>query len=265
MHPPYFRTTAAGYEPHEGSAGPWSPDMLHGRLLGGLAARALERQFASAGWRAARLTVDLFRPAPMAPVSVAVVPVRQGRRIVVADALLTCGGHEVGRATAVFLREGEPPVGRIWQPEHWQPEPPASYPRLVWDDGRPLSAWEFRIVEGGFGTGERARVWTRDGAGLVDDEPMSPFVRAAVSGDIASPLANGADIGVAYINGDYTLVLARYPVGEWIAVEATEHLAADGIALGACTLFDESGPFGTSTATALANPPLVNPPTTTEG
>ena len=39
------------------------------RLLGGLAARSLEAECGVPGWRVARLTVDLFRPAAMALVA----------------------------------------------------------------------------------------------------------------------------------------------------------------------------------------------------
>ena len=116
-----------------------------------------------------------------------------------------------------------------------------------------------RIASGGFTTGERAHVWTRETARLVEGEDLSPFVRAAVSADLVSPLANGSDLGVSYINGDYAMALGRYPVGDWVGVEAAQHIAADGIALGSCTLYDLQGPFGTSTATALANPPLGIP------
>ena len=83
--------------------------MMHGRLLGSLAARALEAEHGAPGWRAARLTVDLFRPAAMALVEVDVRPVRVGRRLQVIDAWLSCDGHEVGRATAVFLAESDEP------------------------------------------------------------------------------------------------------------------------------------------------------------
>ena len=253
----YFHSGALGLAPTPAACGPWSPDMLHGRLLGGLAARALESQFGAVGWRAARLTVDLFRAAPMEPVIVTTALIREGRRIRVADATLRCGGHDVARTTAVFLAEGAAPIGRIWQPEPWAaPHPETIAPREYPELEGPAPAWQFRIVEGAFGTGERARVWTRETAPLVDDEPISPFVRAAVSADIASPLANGSDKGVSYINADYTLVMGRYPVGEWVGMETSQHLADTGIALGACTLYDLDGPFGTSTATALANPPL---------
>ena len=51
--------------------------------------------------RAARLTVDLFRPATMALVEIEVRPIRAGRRIRVTDALMRCDGHDVGHTTAV--------------------------------------------------------------------------------------------------------------------------------------------------------------------
>ena len=85
---------------------------------------------------------------------------------------------------------------------------------------------------------------------------MTPLVRAALSGDLASPLSNGSAAGIGYINADYTMAMARYPEGEWVGLETTTHLATDGIAVGAATMYDISGPFGTSTTTALANPVL---------
>ena len=256
MPDPYFRLVDDGFLPGPHACGPWSNEMLHGRLLGGLAARALEAEFGGDGWRAARLTVDLFRPAPMDAVTVTTQVVRHGRRIKVGDATLRGGGNDVGRTTVVFLRTGEAPPGRVWSPSPWPATDPESFPTPLWREEGPPPAWEIRVAGGGFGTGERSRIWTRDTAALVDDEPLTPFVRAALAGDIASPLANGSDAGIHYINGDYTVTLARYPRGAWIGVEAAQHLAADGIALGACTLYDLDGPIGTSTATALATPAL---------
>ena len=62
----YFQSAGSGVVPFAHVHVPWGDDMLHGRLLGGLAARALEAEHGAPGWRAARLTVDLFRPAAMA-------------------------------------------------------------------------------------------------------------------------------------------------------------------------------------------------------
>jgi hypothetical protein len=255
----YFQSVGSGVLPFPRAHAPWGDDMLHGRLLGGLAARALEAEHGAPGWRAARLTVDLFRPAAMALVEIDVRPIRAGRRIKVADAWMRCDGHDVGRATAVFLAESEEPPGRIWRPRHepW-PEPESietSEAGSSDDDG-----WWFRSVRGGFGTGEQTRVWTRETTRLVDDESVSPFVRTALSGDIACPLANSSDQGLHYINADYSMLIGRYPVGEWVGLEVAQQIDADGISMGSATLVDRTGPFATSGGVSLARPPMATAP-----
>lgn len=255
MHGSYFLSGPAGLHPQERAHGPWSQDMLHGRLLGGLAARAVESIAAQAGFTGARLTVDLFKVAPMEPVTIEAALVRDGRRIRVADAVLRCAGHDVARASAVFLRTGERPPGTVWQPERWAAPDPATVPPAP-DHGPDDELWEFRPVQGGFGSAERTRWWTHEHGRLVDGEALSPFVRAAMSADVASPLANSGDDGLHYINADYSLSLAREPRGGWIGLEVAQHLPGEGVALGACTLYDLDGAFATSTTVALANPPL---------
>ena len=259
MTDPYFQSAGSGVAPLPHAHAPWGEDMLHGRLLGGLAARALEAEHGAPGWRAARLTVDLFRPAAMALVAIEVRPVRAGRRIKVVDALLRCDGHDVGRVTAVFLAESEEPPGRIWRPadEPW-PDPDSI---ATSEAGSPDHAgWWFRVVRGGFGTGEQTRIWTRETTCLVDDEPMTPFVRAALTGDIACPLANSGDQGLHYINADYTMLIGRYPAGEWVGLEVARQIDADGISMGSATLVDRTGPFATSGGVSLARPPMVPTP-----
>lgn len=256
----YFSYTNDGYAPLPSARGPWSAEMLHGRLLGGLAAHVLETDHGDAGWRVARLTIDLFRPAAMAPVSVHTEPIRVGRKIRVVDAALTCDGHSVGRATAVFLPETDEPPGSIWRPEPstW-PDPQSLAPPANRESGPDDEmGWLFRTVEGGFSTGERSRVWTNDTIDLVDGVPMTPLVRAAVSGDIACPLTNSSDQGLHYINADYTMLIGRYPKGEWIGVEVDNQISADGISVATATLVDIDGPFATSGGTSIARPPLVH-------
>ena len=48
--------------------------------------------------------------------------------------------------------------------------------------------------------------------------------------------------------------LSRLPVDDWIGLEADSHWASDGIAVGAATLFDRDGAFGTGLVTAVSNP-----------
>lgn len=256
MSASYFTIVADGLAPDPIARGPWSPDMLHGRLLGGIAARAIENDWAEPGWRVARLTVDLFRPAAMKPVQVRTAPVRQGRKVRIVDAMLTCDGHEVGRVTGELLVEGDEPPGSIWRPEPLPWPEPESLPTPEEPHEAEVNGWLFRQVSGGFGTGEQSRVWTNDTVPLVDGEPMSPLVRAAVSGDIACPLANSGDQGLYYINADYTMYLSRYPEGEWIGVEVVQQQHSGGISLASANLVDRNGIFSTSSGASISRPPL---------
>jgi acyl-coenzyme A thioesterase PaaI-like protein len=256
---PYFRATVDGFRPDASAHAPWSTEMLHGRLIGGLAARAVEAAIDEPGRRVARLTVDLFRPAGMGPVTLTHTSVRRGRRIEVVDVVVSSGGNDVARATGLVLAVGEEPPGTIWRPPADPWPDPDSLPRDVDDAETADARWWIATVAGGFDSAERTRVWTNDTVPLVDDEQMSPLVRAAISGDLACPLANSGDAGLHYINADYTLTLARYPIGEWIGLEVAQHIAADGLALGTCTLVDVQGPFATSTGSSVTTAPLDTP------
>ena len=257
----YFHADGEAFRPSEHAAGPWSPEMLHGRLFGGLAARAIERDYVTGPNRVSRFTVDLFRSASFGHVTVATSLIRDGRRIRVADAFVAVDGVDVAAVRAVVLAETTTPRGYVWQAPVWDSPDPELLPSISQAHAEKQSSdWQIRIHEGGFQSGERARVWTNDGGALVDGEEMTPFVRAAMSADLASPLSNGGDLGVGYINADYTLAMARYPIGAWVGLETNTHLAADGIAVGAATLYDTTGPFATSTTTALANPILTMQP-----
>ncbi|GAA4864894.1 thioesterase family protein [Saccharopolyspora rosea] len=244
--------------PHAGS--PWAEDMLHGRLLGGLLAHALERDHAEPGLRFSRLTVDLFRNTRMVPVQVVTERIRDGRRIRVADAAVLAGGTTVARASGVLLRSSEQPAGEVPATRPWDaPTPDELGPPPVGSGWQPpFGTWllddEGRLS--GDWTATRRRAWIREYHALIDGEPLSPFVRAAIAADFASPLAHFGSRALEFINADYTLTLARSPLGADIGVEATGHISDDGVAVGDCTLHDTAGPLGFCTTTAVANPPF---------
>jgi len=183
--------------------------------------------------------------------------IRQGRKVQVVDALMRCDGHEVGRVTALLLATSEQPPGDIWRPTAaaW-PDPEDVAPPADATGGADDAGWLFRVAQGGFQTGEQSRVWTNDTLELVAGEAMSPLVRAAVSGDIACPLANSGTEGLFYINADYTMLMSRYPVGDWIGIEVAPQLQADGISIAPATLVDQTGPFATSSGSSIGRPPL---------
>ena len=156
----------------------------------------------------------------------------------------------------MFLAESEEPPGEIWRPatEPW-PDPEAMDGPV--EEGAPgQPAWLFKLVQGGFQTDAQSRVWSNETAQLVAGEEVSPFVRAALSGDVACPLANASDEGLFYINADYTMLLAREPEGHWIGLQVDHQLQSDWISIASATMVDRLGPFATSSGASLRRPPL---------
>ena len=98
------------------------------------------------------------------------------------------------------------------------------------------------------------RAWLRDTHELVAGESSSPFVRAALAADFASPLAISGSKGLEFINADYTLYLRRLPCSDEIGLEASGYLGEEGVAVGQCILHDTAGPIGFCSVTAVANP-----------
>jgi hypothetical protein len=253
----YFVPTDDGLAPVPEASSPWSPDMLHGRLLAGLSARAVEQHpDVDPDLRLARLTVDMYRFPPMAPHQVTARVVRQGRRVGALDVSITAGGNEVARASALLLRSGPSPATTAWRAPGWNVPGPDELPALAAPDGSEPTPgeWEIRLVNpGGFWSDERKQVWARDNRPLVAGEPFTPLVRAALSADLPNPLANAGAEGLSFINADLTLFLARPPGSDWIGLEVAAHIAADGLAIGTCTLYDLTGPIGWSSVCAVAN------------
>ncbi|WP_433508913.1 thioesterase family protein [Nonomuraea sp. CA-143628] len=246
----FFTRKTGEFVPAPHARSPWSPDMLHGRLLGGLAAMAVEQEYGEADLRFARLTVDLFRNSPMLPVTVETELVRDGRRIRVADVTIRTDQGVIGRASAVLLRRSEQPDGERNDTPAWDEPPPAGPPVTGGEWEPPFDLW--RLTD--WSEPGPNRVWLRETHPLVDDEPVTPFTRVALAADFASPLSTGGTGGVHFINADYTITLGRVPEGELVGVEATGHLSDGGVATGQCTLHDAAGPIGFCLVTAVANP-----------
>ena len=87
---------------------------------------------------------------------------------------------------------------------------------------------------------------------LIEGEATSPFARAAVFADFTSGTANFLPINRwSSINADVTLNMLREPVGEWIAIDAVAHAAADGIGHSRASLYDIEGFVGSGATTQI--------------
>ena len=175
----FFEAEGNRYHPTPRTRGPWDPQSLHGRVIAGLIAHQIEHEYGEPAFQPSRLTVDMFRVAPMKPMTVTTELVRDGNRIKVVDASMTDDeGTLIGRGNVVFLRRADQPDGEVWTPPVWsvpapetvEPQPPPADAGEDW-----LPTWETRRITGDFGTvGPKAGVDPRDsrtGRG-TDAEPV---------------------------------------------------------------------------------------------
>jgi Thioesterase-like superfamily len=224
--------------------------MLHGRLIAALAARAAEER--AEGFTPTRLTIDLFRAAPMEPVHVHAETVRDGGRVRVVHVVVTCAGREAARASALLLRPGPEPEGRVWGPESWSvPDPGDLSPSVEEDDE--LASLDIRMISpGGLTVATQKRLWVREIRPLVEGEETSSFVRAVAAADLANPFGNIGEAGLAFINADLTVYVGRLPVGQWIGLEIAARSGSGAVANVGANLYDCEGGFGSGSVASVA-------------
>src|SRR6202162_5512296 len=111
---PFFTRDRDAYIPTDAARGPWDPNSLHGRVIIGLLAFAIEQRHGADDLVPARLTVDMFRLPTLAPIEVTTRLVRDGLRIRVVEADFSSGGVGMARASCQLLRKTQEPQGRGW-------------------------------------------------------------------------------------------------------------------------------------------------------
>jgi hypothetical protein len=252
---PFFTKDQDAFIPTAVANGPWDAKSLHGRVIVGLLAFAIEQRHGGDELVPARLTVDMFRLPGFAPIEV------KSKRIRVVEADFYSGGVAMARASCQLLRKTENPQGNVWAPPDWNAPAPASIAAPTDPKLGMHGKWTTRPITGSMGSLGPRRLWMSEVRDLVENVPLTPFVRAALAADFASPFANAGDQGLGFINSDVTLYLHRLPVTQWVGFEVVNHHASSGVAIGECWLYDEEGAIGTSTVAALAQrKPMTQPP-----
>ncbi|MPZ98284.1 MAG: thioesterase family protein [Dehalococcoidia bacterium] len=251
----FLRRDGDRYVPGDRARGPWNRETLHGRVLAGLIAHEVEQRYGDADFQFSRLTCDMFRVAPFAPLAIEVEAAREGNRIRVVDGVINSDGTPVARGSVVMLKRADEPEGNVWSPPDWDAPPPEEVAPPVFE-GRPadwLPQWETRNISGGLGTLAPKRAWLRETLDLIEGVETSKFVSLAQQADFANPFANSGDAGLNYVNADLTLYLHRMPVDEWTGFEVASHQASEGVAVAECTLYDRRGAVGRATVCGVAN------------
>jgi hypothetical protein len=258
----FFQVDGDDLIPTEISASPWGP-VLHGRLIGGLTARAVEQARAQdPELICARLTIDMFRSAPLAPMRVSVRPIRAGRRIAVLEVTVEQEKGPIGQGKAVLLRRSEQPEGTFRQTPAWAspapeqlgpPRSPAGGKGLSRTGYRFAAPWQSWTVAGPSGPLSDG-IWIRDVYPLIAGEELTPLERLGMAADLASPQTNSSDRGLPFINADYTLYLGREPQGEYLGIQPYGHISERGVGVGEAVAHDVAGPLGFIATTVVANP-----------
>src|SRR5512139_1983113 len=123
--PAHFTIDGAGFMPTRFAQSHWGDDHLNGPAVVGLVARGLETSCGAAGFRPARLTVDLFRAARNLHTVLDIEMVRDGRRVRNAECDVLQDGRAVAHATLVQYRRSSAPPGHQWTAPVTAPAPPA--------------------------------------------------------------------------------------------------------------------------------------------
>ena len=233
----YRRLDEDTFDSLPATAGPWSPQAQHAGPPAALLARAMEEHGSSTGRRLADVRLDILGPIPVVPLTVHVEVLRGGRTMELLEATATAAGKPVAIARAWR-------IGRA----------PADFPHLTGlrtdgpggvpaSDGSDevqflelpgahtegyLQAVEWRMDEGGPGTGGTTVAWGRQRVALVAGEEPTPWQRALVLADSGGGITFSVDPRRhTYINCDLHVALDRDPEGEWVRM-SSEALASPG-------------------------------------
>lgn len=229
------------------AAGPWDPGMQHGSPPAALAVWAAEAIPTRAPMQIARVTIDLMRPVPVAPLTLATEVLREGRKIqlcavrLYADGVLTVGATVLKIKTQALTL---PPDVRDQAVELPGPDQsrvdPANFSNSPFVTGISL-----RAARGRFGVPGPGAIWYRVERPLIEGSPISQVMRAVVASDFCNGTSAALDFRQwTFLNADLTVSLAREPVGEWILVDAESWIGPEGAGLAMARLADSRGYFG---------------------
>ena len=184
------------------AGGPWDPKLQHGAAPSSLICWAVERLPSPVPMRVARLTVDLMRPVPVAPLTIETEVIREGRKIQLVGVRLSADGKEVVRATVLRIRKEQRELpSSAFTPLHdvRGPEMGRDPTQGLMAHTPFLSGLSIRIARGSFRLVGPAAIWYRANRPIVDREAISPLMRANIAADFCNGTSNVLEIGRAHV------------------------------------------------------------------
>lgn len=248
--------------------GPWDPGAQHAGPPTALIGRELELCLSpvapEAPWRFGRVTFEILRSVPIAPLTVSAEVVRPGRSVELLAATLSDDEGPVIRASAWRLATAPVsiPAGIASEdpssPAHAGAAvatPAAAKEEDFFPTGESVgyhTAMEYRFLRGRFLDPGPATVWMRMRHPLVAGEEPTPLQRVLVAADSGNGVSAALDWRrYLFINVDLTVHLHRLPAAEWVCLEALTIAEPSGLGLADTSLHDELGPLGRAAQTLL--------------
>ncbi len=245
--PPIYRVDGNSVVTSPDAAGPWDRRMQHGSAPASLVTWAAERIPTPSPMNIARVTIDLMRPVPVAPLTIETTILREGRKIQLCEIKLLADGVQVVGATVLKIRtQAQALPDDVEELPVTLPLPEDSFA----EDGHAATSpfvrsVSMRAARGRFGQAGAGAIWFRVDHPLIEGEPLSQAMRAVVAADFSNGTASTLDFRAwTYINADLTVNFSRQPVGEWILLDGESWIGPDGAGLAMSRLADRQGYFG---------------------
>jgi acyl-CoA thioesterase len=229
------------------AAGPWDISMQHGSAPAALVVWAAEAILTREPMQIARVTIDLMRPVPVAPLTLETEVLREGRKIQLCAVRLRADDVLVASATVLKVRTqalklppgiGDPPIELPGPDQSREEQPGFSVSPFV-------SGISMRAARGRFGVPGPGAIWYRVDRPVVEGFAVSQAMRAVVAADFCNGTSAVLDFQQwTFLNADLTISFARQPVGAWILLDAESSIGPDGVGLAMARLADERGYFG---------------------
>ena len=154
--------------PH--AAGPWDASMQHGSAPAALVVWAAEAIPTPSPMQIVRVSIDLMRPVPVAPLTLETEVLREGRKIQLCAVRLLANGVVVVRATVLKIRIDSPALpAEIADPPIDVPPPDQGAPMEPQFSGNPfVTGLSVSAVRGGFLQLGPGAIWYRMNRPIVE-------------------------------------------------------------------------------------------------
>jgi hypothetical protein len=255
----FYEIDGDRYASTELTRGPWDPGAQHAGPPAALLGREIEGLEDAAEFQVGRITFEILRPVPIAPMRVSARILRPGRRVQLTEAILSDeAGEPLMRASAWRIRTAPVDLPPAAIAGHDPPPGPEQGSEVAFfptgQDAGYHTAMECRFVEGGFLDPGPATVWMRMRYPLVAGEQPTPLQRTLVAADVGNGISATLDYrSFLFINVDLTVHLERMPEGEWVCVDAVTLPQPNGIGTAESVLSDGKGRIGRALQTLLVS------------